>query len=403
MDEYGGIDFPSRGIGPDFALEDVEIGRGSLGGPRVCSFMSRPAPVEPRKDLEAEYELQLLRRLYGGVSSQKERLYFKFVKKKWEYETAEYMIDRSAFFGSIEDYESYKAKCKEELDAGKEALRRVIEPPVKDRKPHADWRLAQDVFYAWTKKAFDREILEKDAKATPDFAAVIKAQMSETLKAKLDTVQKGYKTTFKYGGFNPRPQKNSNGYILGTLSKHGLGTAIDIDDAKNPIIDAKEWKLILAYTGKTWDDPALTKKWKAKDAASAKEVYDALKGISDEWVSRLDKAVKASEEAAKKKADDDAKKRADEEAAKKKAPEGAKTSSPAANTPAKAAPPAAPIDHLAAVIAADENLKKIGAAWVKQWKGGFLNHEWDLVKELHSAGFMWGALFPNIDIHHFQL
>lgn len=348
--------------------------------------------AKTKETKNAETELDLLRRLYGTVKNRSaKKNYYKYdrKKKKWIYETEAYIKDRSDFFGSTKGYETFRDACKKELDADKEKLRKYIEPQVKVRKKHTDWRDAQDVFYAWVKKAYNKKAGKK-----ADFGKVIKAQMSDDLKKALDTVKKDYGKKFSAGGFNPRPQKMGGGYRLGTLSEHAVGNAIDIEAGRNAQIESWRWARIQKYTGKTASSSDLKTKWKNKDAAKAKGAWDSLKAVNDEWVDKLKKAVKKLEDEAAKKAAEAAKKAAE---AAKKAGAGDKAK------PAAAAKPAAKHDYLADVVAADENLKKIGKSWVTKWKDGFMSLEWTLVKELHEEGFDWGGTWSSPDIHHFEL
>lgn len=333
----------------------------------------------------AEKELDLLRRLYGIMKDSKnKKAYFhrdKKNKKKWVYDTDAYIKYRKSFFGSTKDYENYKKEAKKDLDADKEKLRRYIDPPKTVREKHKDWKDGQEVFYAWVKKKF-----EKDNGTKTAYAKIIKTQKSEKLKKALATVKKDYGKSFKSGGFNPRPQKRPGGiYLLGTISEHAVGNAIDIDATKNAQISSRKWKYILAYTGKKVSTSDLKTKWKSKSTAKAKEVYDAIKAVNDEWVSKLDKSVKKLKE---------------EEQKKAKAAAELKSVGAAGKAAGKTA--GKKVDYLAKVVAGDNNLKKIGKAWVQQWKGGFLNLEWALVKELHEEGLIWGAAFSTPDLHHFE-
>jgi len=334
--------------------------------------------TEAKKDAKtteeknAETELDLLRRLYGTMkNSSNTKAYFSKVKKDkktvWVYDTKEYIKDRKAFFGSTKDYEDYKKKANEDLDADNEKLRRYVDPPKAVRKKHVDWKNGQAVFYAWVKKKF-----EKDHGTKSEYSKIIKAQKSDKLKKALATVKKDYGKSFASGGFNPRPIKRPGGiYLLGTISEHAVGNAIDIESTKNPQIDTWRWNRIVAYTGKKASRSDLRTKWKSKDQKRAKEAYDAVKALNDEWVSKLEKAVKKLEEDAKKKA---------------------------------GAPKAAPkVDYLDRVIDADENLKRLKKQWVKKWKDGFFSLEWALVKELHEEAFDWGVHFNPPDLHHFEL
>lgn len=330
----------------------------------------------------AEKELDLLRRLYGIMKDSKNnKAYFHRKKKKWVYDTDAYIKDRKSFFGSTKDYEDYKKEAKKDLDDDNEKLRRFIDPPKSVRKKHKDWKDGQEVFYAWVKKKF-----EKDNGTKVAYSKIIKAQKSEKLKKALAAVKKDYGKSFKAGGFNPRPQKRPGGvYLLGTISEHAVGNAIDINPTENAQISSQKWKYILAYTGKKVSTSDLKTKWKSKSSAKAKEVYDAIKAVNDEWISKLDKSVKKLEEEEQKKA----------KAAVKLKSVGAAGKAAGKSTGKK-------VDYLDKVIAGDNNLKKIGKVWIKKWKGGFLKLEWALVKELHEEDLIWGATFSTPDLHHFE-
>jgi hypothetical protein len=58
---------------------------------------------------------------------------------------------------------------------------------------------------------------------------------------------------------------------------------------------------------------------------------------------------------------------------------------------------------LGAAIEGNDSLKKIGAKFIGEWQKGFFNLPWELVKEFHEEGFLWGATFEHPDLHHFEL
>ena len=115
---------------------------------------------------------------------------------------------------------------------------------------------------------------------------MIKSQMSEKLKNALKQVKLDYGKSFRAGGFNPRPMK-LNGYRLGTISEHAVGTAIDIEAAKNAHIPTSTWNDILTYTGKSLDHSTRKTKWKSKP----KELHDDIKAVNDEFEKKLKKVV----------------------------------------------------------------------------------------------------------------
>lgn len=340
---------------------------GSMGiGDDLSAAVAESAKTTAKED---EEELRLLVKVYGTIKNKKgSKSYTYWKKKKKQYRVADYVKDRDAFFGSTKAFQEYRDKAKEELDASKEALRKYIEPSPKVRKKIGEWKEAQDVFYAWVRKAYEKSLGDK-----VDIPKLIKSQMSEKLKTALQQVKIDYGKEFQYGGFNPRPMK-LDGYRFGTISEHGIGTAIDIESAKNAHIPTNTWKAILTFTGKSLDNAAA--KWKN----TPKELYDAIKDINDEFVSKLAKTIKETGEAAKK---------------------GAET--PSATEQQKANAAAFQKDALAASIDQNASLKTIDLKFLKEWRNGFFDLPWDLVKELHEEGFLWGATFSHPDLHHFEL
>lgn len=323
-------------------------------------------PEVPAAD---EQELKLLIQVYGTLLDRAGTLSYSYrVKKQTRYRVKEYVAHRDTFIGAGKAYIDYLAKCKAELDADGEKLRKYVEPAVQVRKRVADWRKAQDVFYAWVRKGY-----EKALGSDVDVGKLIKAQMSDKLKTALDQVKHDFGKGFQYGGFNPRPMKK-HGYRLGTISEHALGSAIDIESENNPQLLAKEWKAILAFAGKTAVDHS-SATWKT----SPKTVWTNVKAVNDAWASALEKAMKEAEAQAKKVA---------EEAAKA-TPPGSKPK------PAPAAIDLAFAEHA--------DLKTLGKSFVQKYGKGFFTLPWELVKELHEVGFLWGATFQDLDLHHFEL
>jgi hypothetical protein len=347
----------------DFAhLSPGPLGRNDLAGRAAVQ-------AAPNED---EEELKRLVKIYGGVSNKKgNRSYSYFKKGKKQYRVDEYVKDRDTFFGTSKEYAAYKTNASTELDADKGKLRKYIEPPPAVRKKHADWDKAQDVFYAWVRKAYENQ-LGSDV----DIPKLIKSQMSEKLKAALKQVKLDYGKEFQAGGFNPRPMKLSGAYRLGTISEHAVGTAIDIEDATNAQIESAIWKAILAFTGKSLSHATAQSHWKT----APRQLYDAVKAINDEFVAKLAKTIKETTDSVTKAA-----------------------AAPNATKEQKATGEAAKKDALAVAIAQNPQLKAIGAPFLKRWQNGFMSLPWELVKELHEEGFVWGATFGNPDLHHFEL
>jgi hypothetical protein len=345
----------------------IQLTPGSMGNGSDLAAAVAESAQTPRK--EDEQELKLLVTVYGIIKNKKgSKSYTYWKKKKKQYRIADYVKDRDRFFGSAKAFEDYRDLARTELDAEDAKLRRYIEPPPKVRKRVADWKKAQDVFYAWVRKAYENSLGEN-----VDIPKLIKSQMSEKLKTALQQVKIDYGKDFQYGGFNPRPMK-LGGYRFGTISEHGIGTALDIESGKNAHIETSIWRAILSFTGKSVNNS--TSKWNT----APKELYDTIKEINDEFVSKLAKSVKDTEETVTKSAE-----------------------ATGATEQQKAKAAALTKDPLAAAIDQNAALKSIGSKFLREWQKGFFNLPWDLVKELHEEGFLWGATFSHPDLHHFEL
>ena len=280
----------------------------------------------------------------AGISAE-DRAEFELLKGKITDLTADaYLKHRRDFFGNDDAYRAFAADSDIELDQTK-GLRRLIEFSKKGQEG------AQTVFYRWVRKAYLKDGVD-------DVPAQIRRGGSPELRDALAKVKAKYGQAFKSGGFNPRPKKDASyRYRLGTISEHGLGTAIDIEDARNPILSKTEWKFIEKLAGKTVDRSAAT--WRKAPST----VWTGIKDLNDEFVKNVAAEVK----------------RVREEQSK------------AALPPGKTHP-----DPLHAVLAGQKNLEK--------WTGGFFSLEWELVEALHDNDFLWGATFPNaVDLHHFEL
>lgn len=337
------------------------------------------ARLESEKD---EKELKLVVKLFGNIRNSAgtsgSYVFYKYSKKTRQrerhYKTFAYANDRNSFFGSRKDYLAYLHVAKKELNENGEILRRLLEPPKARRKKHSDWKDAQDVFYAWVRKAYEKHFAKSNK--TVDIPKLIKSGKSDKLKKALAQVQADYGNTFKAGGFNPRPMKIDGNYRFGSLSEHGLGTAIDIESGSNAHINTATWKRILTFTGKT----STTANRKTQWTSTPQTLHTTIVEINDEFVSKLKQAKKDAVEAAKGKAEkanaSDADKNAYEKAQK---------------------------EPLEAAMNADPALKSIGKSFLTEWQNGFFNLPWALVKELHDEAFTWGAVFSHPDLHHFEL
>ncbi len=352
-------------------------------------------------------ELRHLQEVYGVVSKHHSRPYYHPLdaKKKRADHVENYLKDRDEYIGL--DFATFKAAALAELDADKEKLRRFIEPPVVNRPKHsAIWKDAQTVFYCWVRKGILKSAPALTSAGGEELSVpqVIMSGETEELKQALASVRAAYTSKFKSGGFNARPQKHGGKYMLGTISDHGLGKAVDVEDAKNAQIVSATWKQILLFTEKSLDQSSRKSKWKS----NPKVLYDDIKAINDLFVTRLAKAMDDAQKAADKaaaaaKAVADAKAAADAAAAAKAPKAGvpkAAEKKPAAKKVEKAAPKK---DSLDLAIEANATLKAIGKPFLKQWQAGFFSLEWNLVKAFNDNCFTWGAVFSDVDLHHFQL
>jgi hypothetical protein len=302
---------------------------------------------------------------------------FNLLKKKIVDANVEsYVKHRDEFFGSYEEYLKFAAESDKELEDNK--LRKYIDETGE----------AQTVYYRWVRKAYLKA-------GVTDVPATVKSGATKEMRDALSKVRKEYGKDFKSGGFNPRPMKNADyKYRLGTLSEHGTGKAIDIEDASNPILSKGDWAFIEEVAGKTIDRSA--SRWEK----SPEDLWKDIKALNDLFVKNLAAKVEAEK-----------KKREDEKAAADKAAAEKKDEKPAdatATTKAdakkdekkekkadakKETPLPEPLD---AILAGHSDLKK--------WKDGFFTLEWELVKQLHANGLLWGATFTNaVDLHHFEL
>ena len=129
-----------------------------------------------------------------------------------------------------------------------------------------------------------------------DAPKLIKSQKSEQLTKALERVTKDYNKKLHSEGFNFRPEKLGGGYLLGTISDHAVGNAIDIEPKKNAQIEAETWNSILHFTEKSLNQATRKSQWKT----APHDLYNMIKVINDEFVAKLAKAMKDTQDAAKK-------------------------------------------------------------------------------------------------------
>jgi hypothetical protein len=310
---------------------------------------------------EADSELDRLVRVFGAVLDASGKLAYarrrRIPNKPSHYETTAYLTDRNAFFGGALDYRDYVASCRDELNADGERLRSQVEPPLKTKmwlathqsggRSEPDWREAQDVFYAWVRRAYQ---LKNGPNSSLAYA--IKQGKSERLSVALQRVRVTTNLQFQAGGYNPRPMKKG-GYRLGTLSEHATGSAIDIDAGRNAQLE--NWDKIESYTGIRLSKESRASLWKT----APQQLHSSIVQINNTFVSKLQTAIRSHE------------------------------------APGR--------DGLESAATSDPSLKGFQLPWLKKWRNGFFALPWALVEAFHKEGFIWGATFNTPDLHHFEL
>jgi hypothetical protein len=240
----------------------------------------------------------------------------------------------------------------------------------------------QQIFYRWVRKAYKRKY--GDDVNVPE---LIRRGMSQKLADEIKAVRgsirvkKAHEEQFHAGGFNPRPIKYDHHYLLGTLSEHATGMAVDLDDKQNPQLTVPEWEFIEKLVGKS---VVRSGRWATE--AAAEGLWKDIKEVSDLFVKKLASEVRRIE-----------KDRAEKE---KAAQAGAKK--PDAGVPALKGPPAAKPPSAKSPL---EEVLGTHFKSLSHWSTtGFFHLPLELVLELHAHGFTWGATFSsNVDLHHFQI
>lgn len=271
----------------------------------------------------------------------------------------QYVSDRTLFFGSPSTYRLFAAASDAELADTKwvgKTKTRTLRSMIEFDK--ASQQAKQQVFYRWVRRAYRRKYGDDT-----DVPGLIRKGMSDKLAAKIADVRgsvrvhKAHAEAFTAGGFNPRPIKYAGRYVFGTLSEHGTGLAVDVDDARNPQLTAAEWAFVEQVTG---TPVKRFGRWATEADATA--LWTDFKAASDAFVAKATDAERAAAKAA---------------------------------TPGHPAVVGTGLRHLLG-----PHVDRL-APWAK---AGFLALPLDLVLELHAHGFTWGATFKsNVDLHHFQL
>jgi hypothetical protein len=303
----------------------------------------------------------------AGGPTEEDKAEFKLVEPAVTSETdtlEKYLAKRCAVFGDAPGSDTEYKKYAAIADAEFESLKNVVlqaEDPVPRRK----------ILYRWLRKAYE-------ANKITDPVAVIKAGIHPDMKAKTDAVADKLAGR-KFEGFCPRPQKKEHGkYILGTLSEHGTGKALDVAADKNPQIPSGEWTWLKTFTGK---QPVLSDAtWKA----SPEKVWEELDEMNEAFKTKLKAKV-------------DELTKVPDPAPAKDAPQGG---APAPAPPAKPAF-ATRKEAIADVLKGRKVLLKCVQDHGED--NGFFELPKDLVVACAQQGLKWGALFDTVDPMHFEM
>ncbi len=221
--------------------------------------------------------------------------------------------------------------------------------------------------------------------------ALFDAQIVPELRSAIAGAEARLGAKIPVQGFCPRPQRNGKGYVMGTLSEHGLGRAVDIEPDKNPIIDAEVWPRMEALLGMHVDRSR--RRWNEEPDV----LYDDLVAFSELWAASV-LALIESKQNAPARAANFARQHpgtlADYGSVGAPAPKG---HSLLDSAPYSTEKPAATLAGMLGVkVAQAEAMLKLPGLKL-------LNHPRQRVLALREQGLVWGATFPNVDLHHFEL
>jgi hypothetical protein len=163
----------------------------------------------------------------------------------------EYLAFRAEYFGlgPADLYREFATKSDAEFEEHADVMTKAIHAPAPGRRLNPNQKTeAQKLLYRWVRAAYKR-------KEGNDFhvANHIKEnyRLWTELKAELEqTIWKPYGKSLEPGGFNVRPEIVGR-LVLGTISKHSEGEALDIEWEANPQILRATWTFIEKFVGKT--------------------------------------------------------------------------------------------------------------------------------------------------------
>jgi hypothetical protein len=297
-------------------------------------------------------------------------------------DAAAYAEYRDVVFGNREAYNAFAAESDAEFDRESDRTKFKKWNRLREQVELKSSPAAQTIYYRWVRKAYQTEA------GIDDVPALIRRRMTPEVAAAIARVQTAYGKTFQHGGFNPRPMKTDieagGKYRLGTLSEHGLGTAVDIESGTNPALSLKQWKWVQQVAGKKVDRSA--GRWRSEP----QKLWADIHALDEAFVAEIAKRIATEEQRRAQEAGEIAAERVGI-TLPRTGPPKARDVSAHTYWPLLGAPP---ID---AVMGKHKALKPYA-------RTGFFSLAWELVKPLHAEGFTWGATFPNmVDLHHFEL
>lgn len=374
------------GLGDEWAFKGTARAAEPLGGmngpENLDSLIGPPRALKPANPFEGltlpdPFDRMRYENRQAAIKANEGQMEFKVLgpsvldRKGSAYsDAAAYLKDRNSFFGSAEKYDLEAADSDCEFEEIKDKLRNAL----LDKETVKRWGTDKaerflKYLYRWTRKAYMNH-------GVTDVPQLIKKGASQEL---IDAVKKVNKSTGEHlvPLLTPRPMKIAPDYKyrLGTISEHAWGLAIDIIEKENPTISVSDWTFIQTLTGKNVNRSE--SRWKT----DPKGLWTDIDDLNDLFVAKIKSEIKRIEAERVAKAAKDAKD------AKGGVP-GTKSDPKKASKPLRS-----PIDE---VLAGHHGLiKRVD---------GFFSLEWDLVHQLHIAGFIWGATFNNqVDLHHFEV
>ncbi len=177
-----------------------------------------------------------------------------------------------------------------------------------------------------------------------DPPALIRTGETPELREKTDAIRARH-PEIRLGGFVARPQK-LNGYKLGTLSEHGTGRAVDVvPQSENPHLTRREWEHIETLADRRVDNSK--SRWGSDPAGLWRDIDE----LSTRYAAALRSAAAGS--------------------------------------------------TVAAILKDFPTLR--GTAETHGVDHGIFSLDADYVAAFAGQGMLWGATFPDPDLHHFEL